>query len=196
MQSLKSVCFLAVLLPLTSQVMGQDSISRGELALQIAPKPLKKVNTIPLTKKGEDPLQDKVFPKGPDDEVWDATSYIFQIQTQESASGLITDPHNSVASRIRFLSFYNYPVKATRLGKKGEQEEYSPLAEALTYINKAVNDVNFKNPAFAVTPISDTLVAVSLDSAGWSDAAWNTMAAKDPYFRREWVNSSNWDYLN
>jgi hypothetical protein len=189
------LAILVASLSLTTVVLGQEAkVPENAVALQIAPNPLKRPTVIPLTGQGTDPLKDIILPKGPDDDVWDAAYYLYQIQKVESERGLIADPHTSIASRIRFLSFYNYPTKGKRLDK-GVEVEYSPLAEALIYINKSVNDVNFKNPAFAVTQVSDTLVAISLDSPGWNSASWEILAGQDPYFRREWVSNVNWDYL-
>ena len=117
---------------------------------------------------------------------YEAAQYLHKI--------LAIDKNTNRSLRTRFLSLYNLPKAATRK-VKGEDVQYSPLDDMVKVLLFAVNQVNRVNTPATLIKVSDDLFAIELDSPGWSAAAWESLAANDPYFRPEWIEDATWNWL-
>lgn len=118
----------------------------------------------------------------PDDAVLEAVSWV-----QENGNS---------APGMRFFSLYNFPETATRTGKDGKPEEYSPHDEAVRNLLLAVNSLNRVNPACKLIQISETLFGVYMDEPGWEHGAWENLASQNVYFHPDWIQVQHWSYLS
>lgn len=136
----------------------------------------------------------QTLPESPDDAAYAASNFLVKARNAESKTA-----NPLYGSRnLRFLSMHHVPQRGTRrkLGTKGaETESYSPLDDLVQVLLFAVNQVNRRNPPVTLIRVKPDLFAVYLEGPGWSVEAWEKMAAKDPYFRREWIEESTWNYL-
>jgi len=123
-----------------------------------------------------------VLAETPDDAVLEAVSWV-----QENGNA---------APGMRFFSLYNLPETATRTGKDGQPEEYSPHDEAVRNLLLAVNSLNRVNPACKLIQISETLFGVYMDEPGWEHGAWENLASQNVYFHPDWVQVQHWSYLS
>jgi hypothetical protein len=126
------------------------------------------------------------LPKSPDDVAYEAAKYLERILT--------IDKSLTRSLRTRFISLYSLPKKATRKTKTGDVE-FSPLDDMVKVLLFAINQTNRVNAPATLIRVSDDLFAIELDSPGWTPEAWESLAAKDPYFRPEWIEEATWSWL-
>ncbi len=139
----------------------------------------------------------QALPESPDDHAYAAAQFLVAaIKAEQGGPSHGVGPLH--ATQLRFLSMYNVPARGIRrkLGTKGnETEVYSPLDDLVQVLLFAVNQVNRRNPPVTLIRVKPDLFAVYLDGPGWSTESWNKLASKDPYFKREWIEESTWNYL-
>jgi hypothetical protein len=127
----------------------------------------------------------------PDDVAYYAALHLKKIVDTESK----LPPGDRQSAKTRFISLYNIPISGTRRNIKGELEKYNQLDEMVKVLIFTVNQLNRINPPATLVKVRDDLFAISIDSPGWRIDAWDKLATKDVYFRREWINESSWNYL-
>ncbi len=139
------------------------------------------------------------LPKSPDDVAYEAAQHLRKaIEAEKKGPKNGVGPLHSYS--LRYISLHTLPQKSVRakLGRKAgstETETYSPLDDTLQVLLFAVNQTNRRNPPATLIKVSPDLFAIYLDSPGWTAEAWDSVAAKDPYFRGEWIEQSTWAYL-
>ncbi len=136
----------------------------------------------------------QALPESPDDAAYAASNFLVRARNAESKTA-----NPLYGSRnLRFLSMHHVPARGVRkkLGTKGtETETYSPLDDMVQVLLFSINQVNRRNPPVTLIRVKPDLFAVYLEGPGWSAEAWDKLASKDVYFRKEWVEESTWNYL-
>ncbi len=135
----------------------------------------------------------QALPESPDDHAYAAAQFLKRVYDAEAkAKNPLYYSRN-----LRFFSMYQLPKSGTRkkLGSRTETESYSPLDDAVQVLIFSINQTNRRNPPATLIQVKPDLFAIYLDAPGWSVEAWDSVAAKDPYFRKEWISESTWAYL-
>ncbi len=139
----------------------------------------------------------QALPESPDDHAWAAAQHLRKaIEAEQKGPKNGVGPLHSYS--LRYISLYPVPARGVRrkLGSKtNETEAYSPHDDMVQVLLFAVNQVNRINPPVTLIKVKPDLFAIYLDGPGWSTEAWDGVAKNDPYFKREWIHESTWDYL-
>jgi hypothetical protein len=137
----------------------------------------------------------KKLSDSPDDVAYYAALHLQKIVESENKLAVTSSNVDRQSAKTRFISLYNIPVTGFRRNIKGEIEPYNQLDEMVKVLIFTVNQLNRINPPATLVKVRDDLFAISIDSPGWPTTAWDQLASKDAYFRREWINESSWNYL-
>jgi hypothetical protein len=133
----------------------------------------------------------KQISDSPDSVVYHAVEYLQKVAEAEK----LTARSDRQSTKLRFISLYNIPVSGSRRNAKGVIEQYNQLDEMVKVLIFTVNQLNRINPPATLIKVKDDLFAISIDSPGWTTDAWDKLASKDVYFKREWIDESLWKYL-